>query len=49
MSPRASDLVFGGVCHRFPELRFVSVESGVGWLPGVLETFDWQWGNSAYR
>ena len=44
-----ADLVFGGVCHRFPELRFVSVESGVGWIPGVLETFDWQWGNSAIR
>lgn len=44
-----ADLIFGGVCHRFPELRFVSVESGVGWLPGVLETFDWQWGNSAIR
>jgi len=28
------DLFFGGVCHRFPEVRFVSVESGVGWLPG---------------
>ncbi len=40
-----ADLFFGGVCHRFPELRFVSVESGVGWLPGVLEAFDWQWRN----
>ena len=39
------DLFFGGVCHRFPDLKFVSVESGVGWLPGVLETFDWQWRN----
>ena len=38
-----ADLIFGGVCHRFPSLRFVSVESGVGWIPGVLETFDWQW------
>jgi predicted TIM-barrel fold metal-dependent hydrolase len=44
-----ADLVFGGVCHRFPKLRFVSVESGVGWLPGVLEIFDWQWGNSGIR
>ena len=44
-----ADLIFGGVCHRFPKLRFVSVESGIGWLPGVLETFDWQWGNSAIR
>lgn len=39
------DLIFGGVCHRFPELQFVSVESGVGWIPGVLESFDWQWSN----
>jgi uncharacterized protein len=39
------DLVFGGICHRFPDLKFVSVESGVGWIPGVLETFDWQWRN----
>src|ERR1700722_13411215 len=26
-------LIFGGVCHRFPRLQFVSVESGIGWLP----------------
>ena len=39
------DLIFGGICHRFPELKFVSVESGAGWIPGVLETFDWQWRN----
>jgi uncharacterized protein len=39
------DLIFGGVCHRFPDLRFVSVESGVGWIPALLETFDWQWRN----
>ena len=43
------DLIFGGVCHRFPELKFVSVESGVGWIPGLLETFDWQWVNSGVR
>ena len=29
-----ADLIFGGVCHRFPDLKFVSVESGVGWMPG---------------
>ena len=40
-----SDLIFGGICHRFPALSFVSVESGVGWLPSMLETFDWQWRN----
>jgi predicted TIM-barrel fold metal-dependent hydrolase len=40
-----ANLIFGGVCHRFPKLDFVSVESGVGWLQTVLETFDWQWVN----
>ena len=39
------DVIFGGVCHRFPELAFVSVESGVGWVTFVLEAFDWQWKN----
>jgi predicted TIM-barrel fold metal-dependent hydrolase len=40
-----SELIFGGVCHRFPEVSFVSVESGAGWLPFALEAFDWQWRN----
>jgi predicted TIM-barrel fold metal-dependent hydrolase len=40
-----SDLLMGGVCHRFPSLRMVSVESGVGWLPFILEAMDWQWKN----
>jgi predicted TIM-barrel fold metal-dependent hydrolase len=42
-----ANLFFGGVCHRFPNLDFVSVESGVGWLQCVLEMFDWQWVNGA--
>jgi predicted TIM-barrel fold metal-dependent hydrolase len=44
-----SDLIFGGVCHRFPKLDFVSVESGVGWLPSFLEGCDWQWTNGQVR
>lgn len=44
-----ADILFGGVCHRFPELRFVSVESGVGWLTFALEAFDWQWQNGGIR
>jgi len=40
-----ADLIFGGICHRFPALKFVSVESGVGWIQSVLEGFDWQWRN----
>jgi predicted TIM-barrel fold metal-dependent hydrolase len=42
-----ADLTFGGICHRFPKLSFVSVESGASWLPFVLEAFDWQWKNGA--
>lgn len=44
-----ADLIFGGMCHRFPDVKFVSVESGVGWIPGALEAFDWQWNNGGVR
>jgi predicted TIM-barrel fold metal-dependent hydrolase len=40
-----ANLISGGVCHRFPSLNFVSVESGVGWLPFALDHLDWQWKN----
>ena len=40
-----AEVIFGGVCHRFPRLNFVSVESGAGWIPSLLEAFDWQWRN----
>ena len=40
------DVIVGGICHRFPQLNFVSVESGVGWVPYLLEALDWQWLNS---
>ncbi len=34
------DLVMSGVLPRNPGLRFVSVESGIGWLPFVKEALD---------
>jgi predicted TIM-barrel fold metal-dependent hydrolase len=40
-----ASLICGGICHRFPELNFVSVESGVGWIPFALDSLDWQWKN----
>jgi len=40
-----TEIVFGGLCHRFPDLKMVSVESGAGWIPFVLEAMDWQWRN----
>lgn len=43
------DIVLSGMCHRFPDLNFVSVESGVGWVPFLLEAMDWQWLNSGCR
>jgi predicted TIM-barrel fold metal-dependent hydrolase len=42
-------IIVGGICHRFPRLKFVSVESGIGWLPFALESMDWQWKNSGVR
>ena len=41
-----TDLILGGICHRFPKLKLISVESGAGWVPTLLETLDWQWGNN---
>ncbi|MFZ0668304.1 MAG: amidohydrolase family protein [Acidimicrobiales bacterium] len=38
-------VIFGGICHRFPNLNFVSVESGVGWIPFAVSAMDWQWKN----
>jgi predicted TIM-barrel fold metal-dependent hydrolase len=35
-----------GLLDRFPRLNFVSVESGFGYLPFLLDTLDWQWMNS---
>ena len=40
-----AELICGGVCHRFPNLNFVSVESGIGWLPFTLDLLDWHWKN----
>lgn len=40
-----AQLITGGICHRFPKLNFVSVESGVGWIPFALAALDWQWHN----
>lgn len=37
------ELTMSGVLNRFPNLKFVSVESGVGFLPFVLEALDHEW------
>ena len=39
--------IFAGIFDRFPKLKMVSVESGVGWVPFILETMDYElWENA---
>jgi len=40
------EVLLSGLCDRFPKLNFVSVESGMGYLPYYLDALDWQWLNS---
>lgn len=39
-------LLTSGLCDRFPRLPFVSVESGFGYMPFLLDALDWQWDNA---
>jgi predicted TIM-barrel fold metal-dependent hydrolase len=34
--------VFAGIFDRFPTLQMVSVESGIGWIPFIMETMDYE-------
>jgi predicted TIM-barrel fold metal-dependent hydrolase len=42
-----ANLIFSGLLDRFPRLRFVSVESGVGWIPFLLEACEYQMDENA--
>ena len=35
-----SNILYSGVFEKFPKLKTISVESGVGWLPYLLEELD---------
>jgi predicted TIM-barrel fold metal-dependent hydrolase len=37
-----ANFIFGGIFERHPTLKFVSVESGVSWLPFFLQALDYQ-------
>jgi len=37
-----ANIVYSGALDRFPKLKFVSVESGIGWVPFILEALDYQ-------
>jgi len=36
------NLIYSGALDRFPRLKFVSVESGIGWIPFMLQAIDYQ-------
>jgi uncharacterized protein len=35
-------IIFGGALDRFPALRIVLAESGIGWIPSMLERLDYE-------
>lgn len=37
-----NDLIMSGVLARYPKIKFISVESGIGWIPFALEALDYQ-------
>jgi predicted TIM-barrel fold metal-dependent hydrolase len=39
-----ANMIFSGVLERFPTLQIVSVESGVGWFPFIMQALDHQAG-----
>ena len=38
-----ANIIASGLAERFPRLPFVSVESGMGYLPYLMESMDWHW------
>jgi len=37
-----ANIIYSGLLDRFPGIKFVSVESGVGWVPFMMEAIDYQ-------
>jgi len=44
-----ANLIFSGLIDRFEKLTFVSVESGLGWVPFTLEALDMQYTETGAR
>jgi len=38
-----ANLILQGILEKYPKLNFVSVESGVGWLPFVIQGLEHNW------
>ena len=43
------NIICSGMLERFPELKIVSVESGAGWIPFILEALDYEMSENARR
>jgi predicted TIM-barrel fold metal-dependent hydrolase len=37
------NLILSGLLDRYTKIKFVSVESGIGWVPFLLEAIDWEY------
>ncbi len=37
------NVIASGILDRCPNLKIVSVESGIGWVPFILESLDYEW------
>ena len=44
-----TNAILSGMFDRHPDLKMVSVESGVGWIPFILETLDYEMSENAPR
>ena len=42
-----TNVILSGMLDRHPKLQMVSVESGVGWVPFILETLDYEMAENA--
>ena len=39
------EMIYGGVLEAHPQLKLVIGESGIGWIPYILEHMDLEWGD----
>ncbi len=42
-----ANILLSGILDRHPTIKFVSVESGIGWIPFILETLEYQLSENA--
>lgn len=43
MATKLMEIIYGGALEAFPAMRVVIGESGIGWIPYVLEHMDLEW------